>query len=165
MLIHRGRNQDAAMESSINGKLLLLFFTLLPFVMLVVSISTLLDLKWYWSLIISIVVAILFGKLFATLYSSVFGYKQKMDKIVLDLGGYPNLHIVDALITFILGVLLYIICIVSIKNIQNNRPSPNDNKLIEYYTEEEDLDESDFDTDEEYYEKHRGYYEDIEEED
>jgi len=157
---HREKNQDAAMEFSIKGKILLSSLTLLPFIMLVVSMNTLLDLRWYWSLIISVVVTILFMNIFTTLYISKFGYKRKMDKIILDLGGYPNLHIIDALITFALGVILYIVFSAIAYN-----PYPNYNELSEDYTTEGVVNESNFDTHEEYIEEERKYYEDIEDDD
>ena len=109
---HRAKNSDSMMESSTNGKLLLSFLTLLPFIMLVISVSTLFDLRWYWSLIISFVGTILLWDVLSWLYSSVFGVKTKPTLSLLELKYVRyNLHIIDALITCALGVILYLIAL------------------------------------------------------
>ena len=50
MIIHRIKNEDALIENSISGKLLLTIIPLISFVLITNLISTILSIKWYWSI-------------------------------------------------------------------------------------------------------------------
>ena len=107
---HRAKNSDSMMENSINGNIILSLFTLLPFIMLVITVNKILDFKWYWNLIISFVISALTWDTLSSIYSSLFGYKSK-PSMSLQAGGYVrhNIYIIDALITFGLGLIIYLI--------------------------------------------------------
>ena len=109
MIIHRIKNEDALIENSISGKLLLTIIPLISFVLITNLISTILSIKWYWSIFIGIIIIFVLSGVLANFYSSILGYKTK-PKLSLIAGGYVkhNLHIIDSVITFILGLILYI---------------------------------------------------------
>jgi len=110
MSIHRTKNADAMIENSFGGKLLLTVFSLIPFVFLTIVISNIGNLKWYWSFIISIIIIFMLSGILTDIYSSILGYKSK-PSLSLRAGGHVryNLHIFDAIITFVLGLILYIV--------------------------------------------------------
>lgn len=112
MGIHRTKNTDSLIENSNKGQFLLSILTLLPFVLMVISIVLLLGLKWYWSIIIAFLINKITSQFLANIYSSLLGYKTK-SKFSLTNGGYvkQNIHLVDYFITLAIGVLilLYII--------------------------------------------------------
>lgn len=110
MNIHRTKNSTAMIENSISGKLLLLLLPLLSFVFLTISISNIGHLKWYLSIIISIISVFLLAGLLANIYSSILGFKSK-PSLSIQAGGYVrhNLHIIDSLITLCLGIILFLI--------------------------------------------------------
>jgi hypothetical protein len=109
ILKHRVENPDSIMEGFLLGKQLLFLCVLLPLIMLFISINSLSDLKWYWNLIIVWVITG-FKDIFSTLYSIFFGYKSKptLDLIAGGMVRY-NIYIIDALITFVLGLILFLI--------------------------------------------------------
>lgn len=110
MIIHRAKNKDAMIENRIGGKLLFILFYLITFAILVALISNILNLKWFWNLLIAIVFAFNLSKILALVYSSFLGYKSK-PHLSLSTFDYvrSNIHIIDALITFGLGFILYLI--------------------------------------------------------
>ena len=109
---HRKKNPDSIAESSFKGKLLLFICTLLPFITLIISVSTLFDLKWYWSLIISFIGIFFLQDGLSTLYCSIFGYKTKPHLSLFEgkMVRY-NMQIVDAVITFVIGLILLLVTI------------------------------------------------------
>lgn len=110
MNIHRTKNSNAMIENSITGKLLLTVLPLLSLVFLTITISNIGHLKWYLSIIISIISVFLLSGLLANIYSSLLGIKSK-PSISIEAGGYvrQNLHIIDSLITFCLAIVLFLI--------------------------------------------------------
>jgi hypothetical protein len=110
MNIHRTKNSNAMIENSITGKLLLTVLPLLSIAFLTITISNIAHLKWYWSIIISIISVFLLSGLLANIYSSILGIKSK-PMLSIEAGGYvrQNLHIIDSLITFCLGIVLFLI--------------------------------------------------------
>lgn len=110
MRIHRTKNADAMIENSISGKLLLSALPLLSFVMLILNLNNITNIKWYWNFVIATLFTFLLSVLLANIYSSILGYKSK-PSISLMAGGYVkhNLHIIDAIITFVIGIILYFV--------------------------------------------------------
>ncbi len=110
MRIHRIKNADAMIESSIIGKSLLSGVSLLSFIMLFLSVENINHANWYWNFGISILLTFLLSEIFARVYSSVIGFKSK-PSLSINAGGYVrhNVNIIDAIITFIAALLLFLI--------------------------------------------------------
>ena len=110
MSLQRAKNPDAMIENSSNGMLLMTIGSILPFIMLYFTISELWELKWYWNILISIILTFILSNILAGFYSSLLGYKTKPQLSLLE-GGYVrhNIHIVDALITFVIGAIVFFI--------------------------------------------------------
>lgn len=108
MNIHRVKNADAMIENSISGKLLLTIIPLISFIIIANLISKILSLKWYWGTFIAIIGVFILSGLLSKFYSLFLGYKTK-PQLSLIAGGYVkhNLHIIDSVITFILGLILF----------------------------------------------------------
>ena len=77
MRIHRTKNADAMIENSIGGKLLLSALPLLSFVMLILNLNNITNIKWYWNFVIATLFTFLLSVLLANIYSSILGYKSK----------------------------------------------------------------------------------------
>lgn len=106
--LHRLKNQDALIEGSTNGKIVLLAISLVQFAMIFKTINDITSFNFFWVLIITIGAEVVFSKLLADLYSSVLGYKSKPTISYLESGFVKhNLHLVDALITFVIGLIFY----------------------------------------------------------
>jgi hypothetical protein len=110
MRIHRVKNADAMIESSIIGKSLLSMVSLLSFVMLFFTVENINNSKWYWNFGISILLTLFLSEMLANIYSSVLGIKSK-PSMSIRTGGYVrhNINIIDAIITLIVGLILFII--------------------------------------------------------
>ena len=110
MSIHRAKNEDAMIESSISGKLFLTVLPLISFALLALIINNIGKLKWYYSLIIAVLCVVVLSRIFAKIYSPFLGYKSKPYPN-LRTGTYDrrNLYIIDTLITFGLGLILLLI--------------------------------------------------------
>jgi len=94
------------------GNIFLIIFTLLPYIMLIISFITLFHVKWYLGLVISFGGVVLLSNILSSLYSLLFGYKQKpFFNYCLGVWERRNLKIVDWLITFILGMFFYFIAL------------------------------------------------------
>jgi len=104
------KNPDAIIMFSVSGKLLLIFFTIIELIMIVITVCSITALHWFWSLIISILGALFLSNFLATFYSSILGVKSK-PTLSLMTGTYVryNIHAIDAIITFIVGFILYLI--------------------------------------------------------
>lgn len=108
--IHRSKNADAMIENRAGGKLLFTALYLVAFVIIVDLISDIVNIKWFWSFLIAILFELFLSKLLALFYSSLLGYKSKPHLSLSTLDYVrSNLHIIDALITFGLGFILYLI--------------------------------------------------------
>ena len=110
MRIHRVKNADAMIESSIIGKSLLSMVSLLSFIMLFFTVENINHFKWYWNFGISILLTLFLSEMLANIYSSVLGIKSK-PSMSIRTGGYVrhNINIIDAIITLIVGLILFII--------------------------------------------------------
>lgn len=110
MRIHRIKNEDAMIESSIIGKSLLSAVSLLSFIMLFFSVENINHSKWYWNLGISIVLTFLLSEIFANIYSSVLGIKSK-PSMSIRTGSYVrhNINVIDAIITLVMALVLFVI--------------------------------------------------------
>lgn len=110
MSLQRTKNPDAMIENSSNGMFLMTIGSILPFVMLLLTISELWELKWYWNILISIILTFMLSSFLARFYSSILGYKTKPQLSLLE-GGYirHNIHIIDAIITFVIGMIVFFI--------------------------------------------------------
>lgn len=112
ILTHRVRNSDAFWEYSKKGQIILFFATVAPFIVFVITMNKLIDLSWYWVLIISVVIIRLIPQHLTPYYYTLLGYKSK-PIFKLSEGGFVrfNLHIVDFCITFIAGLGLLIVAL------------------------------------------------------
>ena len=110
MRIHRMKNADAMIESSIIGKSLLSMVSLLSFIMLFFTVENINNSKWYWNFGISILLTLFLSEMLANIYSSVLGIKSK-PSMSIRTGGYVrhNINIIDAIITLIVGLILFFI--------------------------------------------------------
>lgn len=110
MRIHRIKNADAMIESSRIGKSLLSLVSLLSFIMLFFTVENINHSKWYWNFGISILLTLFLSEMLANIYSSVLGIKSK-PSMSIRTGGYVrhNINIIDAIITLIVGLILFII--------------------------------------------------------
>lgn len=110
MRIHRTKNADAMIENSISGKLLLSALPLSAFVLLVLNLNNIINIKWYWNFGIATFFTFLLSVLLANIYSSILGFKSKPSPSLMT-GTYVkhNLHIIDAVITFVIGLILYFV--------------------------------------------------------
>ncbi len=118
---HKARNSDIEyagvcsdmnLPKSFSYNSVLSFFTLLIFTMLFISVNTLFDLKWYWNLLIAFAISG-FRDVFSLVYRLKFGYSSKSYPSLLGSGVRRcNMPLIDALITFILGIILYLISII-----------------------------------------------------
>lgn len=108
--IHRLKNSDALAENTAKGQILLSFLTLLPFTMMVVNLNNLIGIKWYWSILIAFLISKILSVTLAEIYSSILGFKSK-PQFSLRGGGMvkQNLHLVDFVITFLIGLVLFLI--------------------------------------------------------
>ena len=78
MRIHRIKNADAMIESSIIGKSLLSMVSLLSFIMLFFTVENINHSKWYWNFSISILLTLFLSEMFANIYSSVNMLNHKL---------------------------------------------------------------------------------------
>lgn len=110
MRIHRIKNADAMIEGSIIGKSLLSAVSLLSFILLFFSVENIYHFKWYWNFGISILLTLFLSEMLANIYSSVLGIKSK-PSMSIRTGGYVRhkINIIDAIITLIVGIILFII--------------------------------------------------------
>jgi len=110
MRIHRIKNADAMIESSRIGKLLLSMVSLLSFMLLFFNVENINHSKWYWNFGISILLTLFLSEMLANIYSSVLGIKSK-PSMSIRTGGYVkhNINIIDAIITLIGGIILFIL--------------------------------------------------------
>ncbi len=110
MRIHRLKNADAMIESSRIGKSLLSAVSLLSFIMLFFTVENINQFKWYWNFGISILLTLFLSEMLANIYSSLLGIKSK-PSMSIRAGGYVrhNINIIDAIITLIFGLILFII--------------------------------------------------------
>lgn len=110
MMLHRNQNHDARIEASIGGKLILTTFSLLSFIMMTIIISKVGNLKWYFSTPISIFIVLIFSFPVTSIYNSIFGILSK-PTLSYFTGRMErnNLYIIDALITFGIGFILFLI--------------------------------------------------------
>lgn len=110
MRIHRIKNADAMIESSRIGKSLLSLVSLLSFIMLFFTVENINNSKWYWNFGISILLTLFLSEMLANIYSTLLGIKSK-PSMSIRTGGYVrhNINIIDAIITLIVGLILFII--------------------------------------------------------
>jgi hypothetical protein len=110
MRIHRIKNADAMIEGSVIGKSMLTAVSFLSFILLFFSIENINHSKWYWNFSISILLTLFLSEMLANIYSSVLGIKSK-PSMSIRTGGYVrhNINIIDAIITLIVGIILFII--------------------------------------------------------
>jgi hypothetical protein len=110
MNLQRTKNPDAMIESSTNGSLFMSLGSILPFVMLFFTMSAIWELKWFWNILISTILTFMLSTFLAGFYCSILGYRSK-PQFSLIVGGYVrhNIHIVDAIITFAVGVVIFIL--------------------------------------------------------
>ena len=64
MSLQRAKNPDAMIENSSNGMLLMTIGSILPFIMLYFTISELWELKWYWNILISIILTFILSNIY-----------------------------------------------------------------------------------------------------
>jgi hypothetical protein len=110
MRIHRIKNTDAMIESSLIGKSLLSGMTLLSFIMLFISVENINHATWYWNFGISILLTFFLSEILAKIYCTVLGVKSKPSMSIRS-GGYVrhNINIIDAIITLIVALILFMI--------------------------------------------------------
>jgi|SRR6218665_98142 len=109
MIRHRAINS----ENSAIGCFILLLFTILPFLMLVVAFSSLFGVMWYWALIMAIIANAIFWNMISSICSDLFVHETVKELLLLFAPGYiqRNTYIVDALISFAFGLMLYFIAV------------------------------------------------------
>lgn len=108
--LQRTQNPDAMIEYSSNGMLIMTLGSILPFIMFYFTISELWELKWFWNILISIILTFILSNILEGFYSSILGYKTKPQLSLLE-GGYVRhkIHIDGAIITFLIGTIVFFI--------------------------------------------------------
>lgn len=85
-------------------------FRTISAIFIILIISNILNIKWYWSILIYLIISYPLIMFLSPSYFRYFGYKTK-PKFNLALGKYirEEVYIIDAFITFLLGVIFFII--------------------------------------------------------
>lgn len=110
ILKQRQKNSDAMLGASVFGQLSMYLIPIASFVLLILCITKITTLRWFWNIPIAFLVHTVSWEFLTDFYSSVFGIKTK-PQISIFQGGMVkhNLHFVDALVTFGLGLVFFII--------------------------------------------------------
>lgn len=105
------KGENVRFKSSAIGSLIIALVPFLSFVFLNLILNKLSDFHWFWLLIVSIIIMPLLGSPLTEIYSSVFGYKitKKIDLRTGDINKKINVHMIDAFISFGVGIVLYVI--------------------------------------------------------
>ncbi|AMA49976.1 hypothetical protein [Flavobacterium covae] len=87
-----------------------LYFAYVPVILLIITLLNLINLSWYWIVLITIVIVKFFAVSLAIIYSKIFGSKTE-EIFSIKYGGNMkfNIHIKDFIISLILGISLLII--------------------------------------------------------
>jgi hypothetical protein len=107
---HSRKNKDSLLETTSNGAIIRIFHLIISFLIITLSFKKTLNIEWYWSLLLSLISNFVFANLFYGIYLPFFGYKSK-PRISIQLGIVErvNLHYIDAIITLIIAIILFII--------------------------------------------------------
>ncbi len=105
------KNEPILFESSAIGALIITVTPILCFIMLNLTLNKLIDVSWFWNLLISIVLMVLLSNLLAEIYALFLGIKstKKIDLMTGEMNKKVNIYIMNAFITFGVGVILYFI--------------------------------------------------------
>lgn len=105
------RGEKVLFESTATGSFVIVLIPFLSFVMLNFVLNKLSDIHWLWLLIISVIIMPLLGGPLTEMYSSILGYKttKQIDLRTGEINKKVNVHIVDAFITFGVGIIFYFI--------------------------------------------------------
>jgi len=110
MHIHREKNADAMIESTVYGVIIFGIFYLITIAFLSIITSDILSQKWYFNILIAFFTDLLLARIIAEIYTPIFGYKSKpFPNLILGKHVRHNINILDSLITFGLGFILYLI--------------------------------------------------------
>lgn len=110
MHIHREKNADAMIESTVFGVIIFGVFHLITIAFLSIITSDILSQKWYFNILIAFFTDLLLARIIAEIYTPIFGYKSKpLPNLLLGKHIRHNINIFDSLITFGLGFIIYII--------------------------------------------------------
>lgn len=103
-------NPDAPINNSDNFTLISIAGVVISLGMIYLVLLKLFHLSWYKNIAILLLLAFVFSSFLAKLYGNTFGIKTQ-PQLSLKEGGYVRYHIraYDALITFIVGLLSYIL--------------------------------------------------------
>lgn len=108
--MQRVKNPDAAIEFTLSGKLILSLIPMIAFVFLVITVSKIVNLKWYWSILVSFITYLFTWRFLTRNYCLFFGIKTKPffsfteGKIIR-----ANVHLEDAILTLVVGVVMLLI--------------------------------------------------------
>jgi len=106
--LHRAKNPDTIIENSTIGKLIMTVSLTLPFVLLIFTVSEIWGYKWYWNILISIILTFLLSSILTVFYSIIIGYKTKPQISFFEGGNFRyKIHIIDSIITFVVGRINY----------------------------------------------------------
>lgn len=108
--MQRVKNPDAAIEFTLLGKLILSLMPMIAFVFLVITMSKIVNLKWYWSILVSFITYLFTWRFLTRNYCLFFGIKTKPffsfteGKMIR-----ANVHLEDAILTLVVGVVMLLI--------------------------------------------------------
>lgn len=110
MHFQREKNPDAIAEFQLGWQLILALSPYISIIFLMLNMNNITHLKWYWNLGISALLAYIFANQLAYIYSLFLGYKTE-PRLNFFTGKVErqNIHIVDVIITFVIGVILFFI--------------------------------------------------------
>jgi hypothetical protein len=96
-------------QKSAIGSFIMFLIPLLSILMLNLTLNLLIELNWFLVLIVSIIIAPLLGNPLALIYSHILGFKttKKINLRTLEADKKVNNHLIDAFITFGIGMILY----------------------------------------------------------
>lgn len=103
-----------AISESEAGILRISFFSLFPLFMVYLSIHELVEYKWYWEMLITILVVISTRGFLSQIYIKYFGIKTAPTFSLKD-GDYIryNHHPLNAIISFLIGLVIYLISVLT----------------------------------------------------
>jgi hypothetical protein len=116
MHIHIEKNADGMIANTDYGKIIFGVFYLITIAFLSIITSDILSQKWYFNILIAFFTDLLLARIIAEIYTPIFGYKSKPSpNLIFGKHVRHNINILDSLITFGLGFILFFISRILIK--------------------------------------------------
>ncbi len=110
MAIHNSQAQKNFDYQSTINKLISIIVIIISVILLIITNSNIFNVKWYWGLAITIPMLFVAGPLLTNMYVFMFGIKSKWyPSLMAGKHVRDDLHFFNSIITFILGLIVYLI--------------------------------------------------------